>query len=157
MTYKIFIDTVDIVIQHWERVLVISGIFVLLYKGVKKVLTKDDWTVMKADILKSLREDEKRLDILIPLLKVGSNKNTIPEEYAVSKVYGSLLDRLNDLYSSPRSKIENKEEIEMIREWHDYKNEVNSCRTLLRRVEIISSKESDIRMSLSNLIKFYLK
>ena len=120
-------------------------------------ISSEDWPVVKGSILQNLENDLQKLDSLIPLLKDESHKNSIDSRYKIDSPLEPLQDRISHLYSSARSKIDNKEEINMISNWLKKRNEVNQRLHMISRVVYIEENETSLKETLSCLIEFYKK
>lgn len=119
------------------------------------VIPAEDWPVIKRRILENLKNDSQKLESLIPFLQDESNMNFNDLAHMIDAPDKPLLDRLRHLTLTPRSDIDNEEEINLIRQWLGLREQVNKQISRKRRTEYINKNASLLRESISMLIEFY--
>ncbi len=152
--------------ESWFVIFITGFVFALIYSGIKIKTTKSntdnpdfiaqqDWPIVKQRITENLAIDDEKLDRLVPLLKDRTHERPVDEIHKINSSLIPLQDRMLHLNLTARSKIDNENEIELLRTWFEARHTLNRQLSLRARADYIDENEDQIRTTLTNLIEFY--
>ena len=156
----LFVDTKGTDYKHVVAILTALGY--ALFTGLDLWdLAKDsrqqaeDTRKVKSKINEVLEDDERKLEILIPLLEDDTHEKTVDEVYQLSGPTDLLVDHLLQLGSNSINKVKNEEEIDTIRQWLHYRDQVNRRLSRRDRVAYIKENRLKIKTSLTNAKRYF--